>query len=88
MLVLWEMPCPATQSDEYEQILVRPHRLRSRMQVAAALDKSRKGAGWVDGRLSRNALPQFAKTKLMWSKGQPLVQPCRHVRLWHLGLAK
>ena len=76
-------PKPVT---EPPKILVYPHLLRSRMQVAAALNADLRRKGWVNGtRLPHGACCQFMASRLIWSRGTCLSErrKIEQHRRWH-----
>ena len=71
---------------EPPKILVYPHLLKSRMQVAAAFNAYLLRKGWAKGtRLPRNACPDFIAACLIWSKGawRSKKEELQKVRNWH-----
>ena len=67
------------------QLVVQPHALASRMQVARAFDERLRAGGWSPGsRVPRSATPSFA-TSLMWpsSEAAPSRLRCHKIRSWH-----
>ena len=76
-------PKPVT---EPPKILVYPHLLRSRMQVAAAWNADLRRQGWVEGtRLPHGACSQFMASRLIWSRGTCFSdrQKMQQLRRWH-----
>ena len=77
---------PKKPKTEPLKILVYPHLLRSRMQVAAALNADLRRKGWVSGtRLPHGACSQFMASRLIWSRGTCFSdrQKMQQLRRWH-----
>ena len=71
---------------EPPKILVYPHLLRSRMQVAGALNADLRRKGWVNGtRLPHGACAQFIASRCIWSKGTCVSEKRKQeqLRRWH-----
>ena len=65
-------------------ILVYPHLLQSRMQVASAFHKYLIGEGWVEGsRIPRGACVVFLGHMVRWGTKAQVKYPCRVLREWH-----
>ena len=64
------LPQAPKTASEAPTILVYPHLLKSRMQVAAAFDAYLLRQGWVKGtRVPNKACTEFIRARLIWSKG-------------------
>ena len=77
---------PKKPKTEPLKILVYPHLLRSRMQVAAAWNADLRRQGWVEGtRLPHGACSQFMASRLIWSRGTCLSErrKIEQLRRWH-----
>ncbi len=57
-------------TDKPEPLIVYPHLLSSRMQVAEAFHRYLRANGWVEGaRLPRNSAPTFVEKMVKWHAG-------------------
>ena len=74
-----------TDSAQRSPVLLYPHLLKSRMQVAGAFHEWLKEGGWVDNsRIPRTACPTFLRTMVRWGGNARPKNPCRSLRLWHV----
>ena len=66
-----------------QKLLVHPHLLKSRMQVAAAFHDYLADSGWTfRARVPRNATSSFVTT-LVWRQPALMRTKCKLVRRWH-----